>query len=224
MPGSPSRRLWALGAATGQAQASANLTFTLTPQSNAGLIELRGCRAAAAAERSRGLVGDGPRHRLHPRGALALDSTGTLNFSTGNYSSSPTSNEIDFNSGGSITITGGVAALGIALGTTLLSGSFTGDTFVKSLGTNDLDVQGGAFINVVNPTLAAYFGLPVGSTVYSGGLATLFEAPTNANGGFASVDLSSGSVSTAPVPEPATFAVFAIMAGGGLLYARRCAR
>ncbi len=213
-----------LGAATGEAQASANLTFTLTPQSNAGLISYAGGDAPLVGSNLSVSSVTGLSTALHPNGALTLDSTGSLNFTTGNYTSSPTTNEIDFNSGGSISITGGIAALGIAPGTTLLTGSFTGDSFVKSLGTNDLDVQGGAFINVVNPTLAAYFGLPVGSTVYSGGLATLFEAPSTANGGFASVDLSSGSVSTAPVPEPTTFAVFAIMAGGGLLYAQRRAR
>jgi hypothetical protein len=212
-----------LGVATGQARASENLTFTLTPQADAGLISYAGGAAPLVGGNLGVSSVTGLTTGLHTGSSLSLDS-GTLSFTTGNFSGDPISNEADFSSGGKLEIDGGIAALGIAPGTALMTGSFTGDTIVKSVGMRNLKIEGGAFFNVVNPTLAAYFGLPVGGTMYSGALATLFAAPTNSNGSFSDSGLSSGSVTTAPVPEPGTFLVFAALVGSGLVYRRRRAR
>ena len=75
-----------------------------------------------------------------------------------------------------------MTSLGIKTVKPLLTGTFSQDTFVRSLGTGDLKLQGGAFINSVDPSLAAYFGLPSGGTMYLGGLSTLFSAPANGTG------------------------------------------
>jgi hypothetical protein len=160
----------------------------------------------------------------HPNGVLAIDA-GKLSFSTGTntYISQGPNGEWTFNKGGSVELDGGIAPLGIPAGTKLLTGNFANATAIKSLGAADLKMQGGVFFNVVDPTLAAYYGLPTGGTLYLGGLSTLFAAPTGPAGAFSSSGLTNGSVTTQPVPEPATLAVFAAMATGGiaLLHRRR---
>lgn len=139
---------------------------------------------------------------------------GKLNFSTGNLSGvNPAKGEWDFGAGGRIDITGGIASLGIGPGSTLMQGSFSDQTTVRSLGATDLKTQGGAILNIVNPALAAYFGLPTGGTAYLGGLTTQFAAPGASPGQFQSTVFSGGAVATQPVPEPTTLAIFAAMIG-----------
>lgn len=203
------------------AEAGANLTFTLAPQSGNGRISYAGGQSALTGDGLGVASVNGLSTPSHAGGALAIDA-GALKFATGNPSQTNAATKAwDFGPGGKLELDGGIAALGIKPGTALLTGSFTQDTFVRSIGTGDLKLQGGAFFNVVNPTLAAYFGLPTGGTAYLGGLGTLFSAPTNAAGGFSSLDLTSGSVTTSPVPEPGTLAIFAALTTGGLALAHR---
>jgi MYXO-CTERM domain-containing protein len=208
-------------ASLGSAQAAENLTFTLVPQSGGGKLSyVGGASPLIGTDLGVGSI-TGLETPLHSQGSLTLNSA-NLSFTTGSGFVSPSiKGETDFAPGGSLEIVGGVPGLGIPAGTQLMSGSFTKDNFVRSLGDGDLKIQGGAFINIVNPTLAAYYGLPTGGTMYLGGLAALFSGPTTPSGAFSSSDLTSGSVTTSPVPEPGTFAVFAALAVGGLVAYRR---
>jgi hypothetical protein len=82
-------------------------------------------------------------------------------------------------------------------------------------------VQSGAFFNVVNDKLGAYFGLPVGGTAYAGLLTTQFASDASPGATFSSSGFSGGQVTTTPVPEPAALAAFGLVLGGGLAWLRR---
>jgi hypothetical protein len=212
--------LWAAA----RAQAAPNLTFTLTPQGGDGRISYAGGNTPVVGTDLQVSAVSGLGTPSHPNGALAIDG-GKLSFSTGTNTvmTQGASGEWTFNNGGRIELDGAIATLGIPAGTKLLTGNFTNATTIKALGSGDLKIQGGVFFNVVDPTLAAYYGLPTGGTLYLGGLSTLFTAPTGPTGAFNSSGLTSGSVTTEPVPEPGTLAVFAALATGGiaLLHRRR---
>lgn len=204
-----------------RAEAAANLTFTLAPQSGNGRINYAGGATTLTGDGLAVASVSGLSTPAHAQSALLIDG-GALQFNTGKLSQmNALTKEWDFSPGGKLELDGGIAALGIKPGSALLTGSFSQDIFVRSIGTGDLKLQGGAFFNVVNPTLAAYFGLPTGGSAYLGGLATLFSAPNNGSGGFASSDLTSGSVTTSPVPEPGALAIFAALATGGLAFVHR---
>jgi len=208
-------------AASGRVDASPNLTFTLTPQSGDGRISYAGGTAPVVGDDLRVASVKGLGTPDNGDVVLPLDA-GTLTFKTGDLSGTAAAgSERNFAPGGHLELVGGIASLGIKPGTALVTGSFTKDTFIRTMGDGDLKIQGGAFFNVVNPILAAYYGLPTGGAMFLGGLGTLISAPTNAAGGFASAGLTSGSVTTSPVPEPTTLAVFAALAAGGFAYVRR---
>lgn len=141
-------------------------------------------------------------------GRFAL-SGGLLNWSTGPLTST-TSTSWNFGggAGSSLTLTGGIAALGIAPGTTLLTG-FWGNATVTNLGSN-FDIAGATFLNFVNPALAAYFGEP-SSSAWNGNFNISFFATGLPPGGFASSQVLSGDVvTTVPVPEPASAALLVL--------------
>jgi hypothetical protein len=222
-------------------RAAGYISFDLNPQGGTGRISYT---AGAAGAAGNGLVGSnlglldvkGVGTPLHNGQSLSV-SQGTVNFFTGPFagtgtitpslssasSSSTAAKEWDFAPGGTLTVTGGIAALGIAPGTPLLTGRFTDTTFVSPvLGSPDLKVQAGALMTLVNYPLASYLGLPVGSTVsYVGGISTFFAATGTAPGSFSSDGYTSGYVTTTPVPEPGALAVFTLAVGGGLAWLRR---
>jgi hypothetical protein len=199
------------------------LTFTLTPQSGSSRIVYAGGSGPLQGNILGTTSVTGLDTPNHTGKSFELDAgTGSLSFQTGPSAGiSQGGTEWNFGTGGAIELDGGIQSLGIPAGTKLLTGSFTNPTFVKDLGAGDLKVQGGAFFNVVNPTLAAYFGLPTGGTMYLGGLSTLFSAGTTIGGAFSSESLTSGSVTTQPVPEPGALVVFASLASSGIAYVYR---
>jgi hypothetical protein len=151
---------------------------------------------------------------------------GELSFATGNFKgTSQNGTTWQFAPGGSLTITGAVPSLGITdPKTTLLTGSFLGpDTppFVQGYTNLDLKTQGGAFFNVVNPALAAYFGLPTGGAASTGVLTTTFAAAATPPSGFSSNGFSSGDVTASAVPEPGALAIFGVLATAGVAYLHR---
>jgi hypothetical protein len=128
----------------------------------------------------------------------------------------------NFGSGGSLTLTGGVPSLNIPDGTPLLTGTFNGVSKVVPLDANaDLKMEGGAFVNVVDSRLAAYLGMPTKGVQYTGGVSTYFAAPGCAPGAILSTVFSSGTLTTQPVPEPGTLAVFTLALGGAFAWHRR---
>jgi hypothetical protein len=206
---------WATAATADQ------ITFTLSPQAGDGRITFAGGSTPLTGT-SLGVSNvTGLGTPTHGGGALSLD-TGQLTFNTGNFTgASLGGKEWDFASGGNLLVTGGIASLGIAPGSALLTGTFSNGTAVRSLDPTDLKVQGSAFFSVVNPTLAAYFGLPTGGSILNGGLSTMFAAAGTAPAGFSSSGFSSGTVTTEPVPEPGMLVVFGVLAAGGVAITQR---
>jgi len=92
---------------------------------------------------------------LHNNETLVCDSC-VLNFTTGNLTGSDTNNWY-FGGGGNVTIVGGIPALGIPLGTTLVSGTFV-SALVTGSGTT-FHIAGSQFTDQKTQALAAYFGL-----------------------------------------------------------------
>lgn len=149
-----------------------------------------------------------------PVPALPIQS-GSLNFTAGNWTSSPDPNSWDFGAGpsGGIKITGGVSALGIALGTQLLTGQIEASNVSRVGGTFKVAIA--MFVDHVNAVLASHYGLLGGSTyLWSGDFNVGFHAPGTAPGAFASTNVTSGDVLTSPVPEPSTMAIAGLGALG----------
>lgn len=142
---------------------------------------------------------------LHP----ALDLTGgQLNFTTGAFRGTAGGTGWDFAKGGSVSVTGAIPSLGIAAGSVLLEGSFTGTTGVRPQDASDLKVLGATSLNVVNPQLASYLGLSTGSTA-SWRLSDILHAQGTPGASFAS-DCSTGAPQvTSPVAEPGMIVLYA---------------
>jgi hypothetical protein len=132
-----------------------------------------------------------------------------LNFETGNnVSEGPAL--WNFGPGGTITVTGAVAALGLPAGTTLLSGTFSGTPNEIQAGVLGLFAAGG--VDVKDPILAAFFGLTP-DFVHA---TTSIQAPLTVGadasftGPVVNADLNNLQI---PVPVPAT----GLLLGLGLL-------
>src|SRR5690242_20819025 len=146
---------------------------------------------------------------------------GLLNFTSGNFSGmSTTPSAWNFSGGGTITLTGcadldhdgGVCDAQDASGT-LLTGTFDNVTVLSMSSTSK--ILGAGVIDIKNPALAEFFGLPFGTTdFYSGGLNLSFKASGLPPHSFrSSVALSGDVFDSPPVPEPASL----VLLGGGLL-------
>ena len=206
---------------------AAYLSFNLNAQSGDGRVSYAG-GSAPLIGKDLGVLGvKGLDTTSHNDATLDLEK-GRVNFTTGGFTHATPgdpatgSGLVDFfGKGGSLTVTGGIASLGIAPDSPLLTGTFSDGSFVRDLPGTALKVTGAAFFNVVNDKLAAYFGLPVGGTMYIGGISTLIASASPAGGAFVSNGYTSGQVTTTPVPEPGTLAVFGLFAAGGFALTRR---
>ena len=200
-----------------------DLSVTLSPQSGEGLIKYAGGSSALDGEKigvdsvtGLNTPNNGPSTKLpvvH----------GSLSFNTGAFLGGDASGtQWDFAGGGHVTVEGTIPSLGINTEKVLLTGAFSDPSFVKSLNNGGgLKVQGGAFFSVVDPTLAAYFGLPTGGVLYSGGLSTLFKAEGTSPNAFSSNGFTGGTLTVSPVPEPGMLVVFGSLAVGGAAWVRR---
>jgi hypothetical protein len=112
---------------------------------------------------------------------------------------------------GGITITGGMSTPSLPAGSTLLTGQIESATVTASSG--DFKVAISSFVNSINPTLAAFFG--VSATGWSGDFNLGFEASGAAPSRFTSSSVSSGDVITS-APEPTGLALGAIGLGSML--------
>jgi hypothetical protein len=130
----------------------------------------------------------------------------TLAFQTGALNASTSATWI-FNSGGTITLTGGVALTGstdclqagdIPPGTTLLQGSFTGLTEVMKYNAG-LKVVGASFLDTKNGAFVAFYDLPT-DFLYFGNFNLSFTTPAVPPGTFTSTAVLSGNVSNCTTP------------------------
>ncbi len=144
-----------------------------------------------------------------------------LSFATGNLISTTADSWI-FAGGGSFAITGTVSGV-IGTPATLFSGQFSGDTTVLDLGSNTYKVLGAAITGELNPTLAAYFGLPY-PDMYMAGVSLLFKGPESPPGSFDDTTLTSGNVGVTSAPEPASWTLLCLGAIGFAIYRRRPSR
>ncbi|MHB9075557.1 MAG: hypothetical protein ACYC6G_18795 [Desulfobaccales bacterium] len=144
-------------------------------------------------------------------GEILLITGGVISFTTGNYSGGGTQ-EWDFGSGGSFKITGGIAALGIADGTTLVEGSFDSAT-VYAAGAI-FKIAFGDITDTKNPCLVTYFGYDA-DQVFEGLMNLSFFVTVSPPGAFSSTGISigSGDLANTPVPIPPTM----LLLGTGLL-------
>jgi hypothetical protein len=144
-----------------------------------------------------------------------------LNFTTGNFTgASAIPPAWNFGPGGTISVVGGVDfnndnvfnGNDIPAGTTLLSGTFNGPATVLSLGGN-MRIAGGAFLDIKDADLAAFYGLNGGTGVpYSGFFNLSFNGTGNPGDAFTSSQVLSGDIVNEPVDLPSSL----LLLGSGL--------
>jgi hypothetical protein len=143
---------------------------------------------------------------------------GSMAFTTGNYTGPTGSGEYAFSSGGSLTITGGISAFGIAPGSTLMQATFASSPTLDYLGWSAAWLSAGLSISYLNPTMLAGFGAPpLGTGTGALTQVELFLQPASLpfgpGVGFTATQAGAKVTSTvSALPEPASL----LLLGSGL--------
>lgn len=145
-------------------------------------------------------------------GVFLAITNGRLNFTTGNLTGF-SSNEWDFGASDDFTITGGIASLGIADGTTLVSGSFNSAKVFHAA--SIFNIGFGDITDTKHEDLTEYYGFPE-DQVFAGKMnLAFFTEVVSPPGAFSSEgnSISSGDLVNLPVPVPPSL----LLLGSGLL-------
>jgi hypothetical protein len=130
--------------------------------------------------------------------------SGLLSFTTGGLSGTSTIGNTtvwNFGTPGSLTLTGGISALGIASGSNLLTGAFTSATATQiNYGYFKFDLVFTSFGGTSNQTINNYFGVLPGTNPDT--MTMTFYANAINGGGFRSTNIVSGNITDNPTPAP----------------------
>jgi hypothetical protein len=150
---------------------------------------------------------------LNPGATLACSNC-SLDFTTGNNTQEGPTQWV-WAGGGDFTLTGGVPALGIADGTTLLSGTFTttpNTPGLASFGTSALFIALGT--DTKNAVLAGFFGLGPNDWNFANTEIALGTFTLGVGGAFSAVPNQADIINTQAVPQAAT----SLLLGLGMLF------
>jgi hypothetical protein len=165
-------------------------------------------------------------------GVIQTVTGGSFGFTTGNVITN-TATLLTFGAGpaGALTITGGVAALGLPAGSALLTGTITSAAIVANPINNSVKLTVAVFVNGINNAIADFYGFPrssgapgTGTAPWSGDVNfsfTLAQALNTPPWTVSGSGIGSGDLTTTPAPEPGTLALASIGVLGAVLYGRR---
>jgi hypothetical protein len=201
------------------AQAAATISFQMGP--NGGTISWAGGSSPLIGIDIPIGIAIGQGTPLNNGSSLTVN--GLLNFMTGNYQFTDVNGLLNFGGGGSMSITGDIATLGIT-NASLLSGSFQGVNVNTIAGILGLATAFGS--DTKNPALISYFfgGNPLLGWSFNGTIFGIGTVGTDPNGNVTGLGLTPLSVSimNTTVPEPGSvFLLGTAMVGISVLMRRR---
>lgn len=155
-------------------------------------------------------------------GVYTCDSC-TLSFTTGNAYGDTDGPLYTFGGGGSFVLTGGVGAMGIPLGSVLLSGTFTSTPINVAVAQSGIITFTAAGVDTKNADLAAFLGIDPLQWRYTNSEFSLGEdggVVVNPDGTF-SGNVTQADLQNVKAPEPASSLLLLLGIGSLLAYRRK---
>ena len=152
-------------------------------------------------------------------GQYFCNTTCLLNFTTGNATGDTDGPIYTFGSGGSFTLVGGIAAMGIADGSVLLSGTWTANPANVATASGSIITFTGAGIDEKNADMAAFLGIDPFVWRFTNSTFSLGQATVNPDGTFSGT-VTQADLQNVKAPEPGS-ALLLLLGMGSLLAVRR---